>query len=513
MGNPPEQVHVPVNSPHLPSDPAPREQSFFLDCPTIQDSAPRRTSLAFRVRRYSTIQPHTAGLNHSQEKSTAIAHSGIPSVRAAAVMRSYLWLLATSARLASADWPFGQALGYHGGEAAIVLPRQTQASAHDGANGWSPRPTDGPSLDLIRRKRVGGKTRRQDEDEDEGDDTTTWVDETTCGWAAGDDSWPYTCERGSRCNTNTDNVVACTSSGLSTNPYFTVCLNYDAYQAGACEGSVGLKTGCCTTASLAECVTFLWPGSTVKSMFGCFSERTVVTMLTAPQSVIDATSTTSSASSSTATSDPQNSDGGGSSSNTGAIIGGAVGGVGGLALIAGVVAFFMIRSRKRKNNVGSGTAYSAVAPGDTGYPGSPMQQQHPAGHPGPSPSPQTTPAGYFAPPGTGLHPNNTHTPGAGAPSAIYDPRHSYYDPSKVGEQHHHHPQHQQHQQHQQHPQHQQHQQQQYSHTPPPPQGHAPYPAPYPNPSPLPQMSELDTSAVAAGHQSNPAEIGDASTQR
>ncbi|KAK4118750.1 hypothetical protein N657DRAFT_327114 [Parathielavia appendiculata] len=406
-------------------------------------------------------------------------------------MRSCLWLLATSAHFASADWPFGQLMGFPGREAAIILPRQTEASTHDGAIGWSPRPTDGPSLELARRRRDGVRLRRQD------DTTNTWVDETTCGWVAGEDSWPYTCSKGYKCDTNTDQVVACTSRGLSTNPYFTVCLNYDAYQAGACEGSIGPKTGCCTIASLAECITLLWPGSTVKSMFGCFSERTVLTMLTAPQSVIDATSTTATTASSiaatstqtTSAAPPSGGGGGGSSNNTGAIVGGVVGGVGGLALIAGAIAFFMIRSRKRKNNVGSGTAYSAVAPGDTAYPGSPMQQS--AGPPAPSVSPQTTHTGYFSPPST-LHPDTAHSPGAGATSGMYDPRHSYYDPSNVGEQNQ--------------------QQQQYGHTPPPP-GHAAYPAPYPSPSPQQQVSELDTSAVATGHEANPAEMGDSSTRR
>jgi hypothetical protein len=155
-----------------------------------------------------------------------------------------------------------------------------------------------------------------------------------------------------------------------------------------------------------------------------------------------------------------------------------VGGVAGIALIAGAIAFFVIRSRKRNNNVGSGTAYSAVAPADTAYHGSPTQ---PSAYAASSASPQTAQTGYFSP-STTLHPETAYA-GTPAPVAgMYDPRTSYYDPAKVAEQ----------------------QQQQYGHTPPP-GGYAAYPGQYP-PQQQQPVSELDTSAVPAGHQSNPAEM-------
>jgi hypothetical protein len=94
-------------------------------------------------------------------------------------MRSQIWLLAASAHLASADWALGQALDYRGGEAALMLPRQTGASAHDSANGWTPRPTDGPSLELARRMQDRMRFRRQ------GGTSNTWLNDETCGWAAG----------------------------------------------------------------------------------------------------------------------------------------------------------------------------------------------------------------------------------------------------------------------------------------------------------------------------------------
>ena len=88
-----------------------------------------------------------------------------PRGRPTTAMRSQLWLLAASGRVAWADWAFGQGLDHPRGEAALVMPRETRASTHDGANGWTPRPTDGPSIELARRKL---KAKRQTAN--------------TCGW-------------------------------------------------------------------------------------------------------------------------------------------------------------------------------------------------------------------------------------------------------------------------------------------------------------------------------------------
>lgn len=88
-------------------------------------------------------------------------------------MRSQLWLLAASGHLASANWAFGQGLEY----AAVVLPEETRASNHDGANGWTPKPTKGPSAELARRRQELINNRRQADN--------TWLDESTCGWHAG----------------------------------------------------------------------------------------------------------------------------------------------------------------------------------------------------------------------------------------------------------------------------------------------------------------------------------------
>ncbi len=241
------------------------------------------------------------------------------------------------------------------------------------------------------------------------------------------------------------------------------------------------------TASLGECITYLWPGSTIKSMYRCYTERGIITMLEAPWSRTTSTSSRSSSSSSTtsrtstsasapaqSTTDSPPPASGGGGSNAGAIAGGVVGGIAGLAAIVGVIAYIMIRSRKTAstNTVGAGTAYSAVSPGDPGYP-SPMP---PTAYAPSSLSPQTTQAGYFAPSTVGTVPP---IPGA------YDQRQSYYDPAKPADQ----------------------QQAAYMYAPYP--GAQLYPGAYPGPYPPPQqhpVSELDGAAVLAGQQGNPIEM-------
>ncbi|KAL2022372.1 hypothetical protein VTK56DRAFT_5439 [Thermocarpiscus australiensis] len=406
-------------------------------------------------------------------------------------MRLSLVLLGASAHLASADWLIGQELD---GRGAQLLPKQTKASTPDGANGWTPRPTEAPFLDdganpleLVRRREEWMRVKRQS--------SNTWVNEETCGWRAQTSSAPFTCGESSTCTTNTDRVVACLPSG-ATAPFYKACFDYQASLAGACE-SMGPKTGCCETSSIGSCITYLWPGPSPRSMYRCYTAQYIITMLDEPQFVLDAKTKTTSTSSSTsstesATSPAQSTSvspppsSGGSSTNVGAIVGGVVGGVAGLALIAGAIAFFVIRSRHKKVPSGSGqAAYSAVAPGDTSYPGA-------AGYP-PGASPQMSQAGYF-PAGSvantlrpeSPYPNSSTTSPAAA-AAAYHPHHSYYDPG------HHMAEQQQQQQ----------QQQGYPyHTPTPPGGYGAYPLPAKQPA----ASELDTTTVAAGQEGNPAEM-------
>ncbi len=131
----------------------------------------------------STPFPWTVWKHRQSDTPALVSLDVVPAHEsersAAAAMRSQLWLLAAASHLASADEAFGQDLDYRGGEAAylVPLPRETRASTHDGANGWSPRPTDGPSVELVRRRQDWAFMKRQTS-------ANTWVDDTTCGWRA-----------------------------------------------------------------------------------------------------------------------------------------------------------------------------------------------------------------------------------------------------------------------------------------------------------------------------------------
>ncbi|KAK3941022.1 hypothetical protein QBC46DRAFT_432870 [Diplogelasinospora grovesii] len=264
-------------------------------------------------------------------------------------------------------------------------PRETGMTSTPDDNGWTPKPTAAPGqpipdskavLELFRRKEA--KQKRT---------TNTWVDESTCGWFSGSSSDPYTCTSGYTCATNNENVVGCVSGTYS--PFFTVCLDYEAYQKGACA-SIGPQTGCCQSSGFGACGTFLWD-EPLRSMYRCFPQQTVISMLDEPHS---------------------NSSGG---NHTGAIVGGIVGGVAGLALIGGAVAFFLLRNPRRYNAIPNHADNTGYHPSGAGFQGYSLQQQQPL------PSPGTT--------GTGAV--TTFPPTSPYPAAPgYDSRQSYYDPGK-----------------------------------------------------------------------------------
>ncbi|KAJ4301970.1 hypothetical protein N0V88_002100 [Collariella sp. IMI 366227] len=375
--------------------------------------------------------------------------------------------------------------------------------------------TPGSSL---RRSEEWMRKKRQTDDEE-----NTWTNDQTCGWIAGSSSAAFICATTESCATDKNNVVGCTSEGMKEDPFFTVCYDYQAVEDGLCS-SAGTKTGCCVSSTRGACITYVWPGATPKSMYRCYTKQEIITMLDEPQFVIDdRTRTTSSPSSSTSVAsstteapgaqsttpipdddDDKNTSGG---NNTGAIVGGVVGGVAGIALIAGLIAFLIIRNRnnKEKPNPGAGTAYSAVAPGDPSYPPPP-----PATHPPPGLLPTSLHGPSTLNPSGTPYLTQTHTPPAGAAAAAYDPRQSYYEPGKMGAT------------------------PPGGHMSPPVAGYAPYPggttppgqqgmygaptppgqqgaygAPGAYPPPQAQqvhMAELDTTALPSGHVGNPVEM-------
>jgi hypothetical protein len=96
-------------------------------------------------------------------------------------MRLSQFLLAAAANLASADGSLGQVPEGRGGN---LQPRETKASTHDVAKGWTPRPTERPdaldranALELVRRGEGWIRAKRQT--------SNTWLNEQTCGYTAG----------------------------------------------------------------------------------------------------------------------------------------------------------------------------------------------------------------------------------------------------------------------------------------------------------------------------------------
>lgn len=334
---------------------------------------------------------------------------------------SILILTATSSCLVDAGWvklPGHRELAGRGG---TFTARETRAvaAAVDEIRGWTTKPTPPPGsvsesddiLELLLREKRATSS-------------NTWLDGTTCGWTAGVSSAPFTCSSRQTCSTNSDNVVGC-ASGTTNQPFFTVCLDYQAYKQGSCS-SIGPKTGCCQSSSFGSCGTFLWTGSPTRSMYRCFPTETTISMIDEPQEVLDASTTSSSTSrSSSATSsgnstptDADDEPSSGSNNNTGAIVGGVVGGVAALGLIGGVIAWIVMRSKHAGRNK---QAYNPVPPTDPSNQGAGTQQQVQMAS-GYGPVAALTPGSSTFPYPTGLG-TATH-PGA------YDPQRPYYDPAK-----------------------------------------------------------------------------------
>lgn len=177
-------------------------------------------------------------------------------------MHPYILLIIASSGLAGAGWV--KLPGYRDlvGRGSFPPPRETGRVNLDDSKGWTPKPTPAPGsiseldavLELLRDRRAVT--------------SNTWEDDTTCGWTAGVScmcplpftstvgSWsgelpgsvltyppaePFTCPPQYSCRTNTANVVGCASGTYS--PFYTVCLDMQAFEQGACA-SIGPQTGC-----------------------------------------------------------------------------------------------------------------------------------------------------------------------------------------------------------------------------------------------------------------------------
>ncbi|KAM0353579.1 hypothetical protein ACHAPU_001591 [Fusarium lateritium] len=209
------------------------------------------------------------------------------------------------------------------------------------ALGWSPKPTDAPSLDgAMDLGFVLGKRA---------------LKSTVCGFGPEGNSFTCVDSRSAVCNYSS-NFVGCCETGRSCNSIKTTCIDY-ASSASICNFLEDFHTLCCDK-SAPSCYT--WAGTsdgTDYTLLACsakqgsselifsdpLAESTTSTSSESSTSS-EASSTTSSAAASSSSAD--NDDDGGSSTPVGAIAGGVVGGVAALGLVA-LAGFLLFRRRKK----------------------------------------------------------------------------------------------------------------------------------------------------------------------
>ncbi|KAI1206304.1 uncharacterized protein F4807DRAFT_235674 [Annulohypoxylon truncatum] len=185
---------------------------------------------------------------------------------------SLLLMVAAMCCAVHAGW-LSWSAGGDGGLTAIPLETGNVSYAHDG---WSPKPTAAPDAVQPEGDRVLEYLKR---------DTTTsnWTNAETCGWIADSESSSFGCGNGT-CVTNANHIVACATGTFS--PFYSMCLNYDAYKSGSCKNEDS-STGCCMHTDYPECVTYLWTDSPQRSMYRCWKSSVIITMLDEPEIVLD----------------------------------------------------------------------------------------------------------------------------------------------------------------------------------------------------------------------------------
>ncbi|KAK3987378.1 hypothetical protein QBC44DRAFT_372210 [Cladorrhinum sp. PSN332] len=165
------------------------------------------------------------------------------------------------------------------------------------------------------------------------------------------------------------NHVGCCPSGVSCLPY-TSCLDSIAFNSGLCT-NLGSLTTCCSNSCSQYRNTFTYADLAQQSNVGCGSLTFFGVTLYANPTISSSTSTYTSSSTTTTTIPPTPIDSGLSPAAVGGIVGGAVGGLALLAAIAGLIAWCLIRKRKKKRvSTLAATAVFPVASG--GYGPSPL---------------------------------------------------------------------------------------------------------------------------------------------
>ncbi|KAI1093881.1 hypothetical protein F5B19DRAFT_93685 [Rostrohypoxylon terebratum] len=173
-----------------------------------------------------------------------------------------------------ADWlPWSD-----GGDGQMTtIPRETGTLSSYSPDGWSPKPTVAPDAVQAEASHVLAVLKREAS-------TSGWLNEKTCGWIAGVQSSSFGCGENATCVTNANHIVACATGTFS--PFYSMCLDYDAYTSGLCKNDDS-STGCCMDSAYPACVTYLWIEPPRRSMYRCWKTPTIISMLDKPEVVED----------------------------------------------------------------------------------------------------------------------------------------------------------------------------------------------------------------------------------
>ncbi|KAH6996781.1 hypothetical protein EDB80DRAFT_688169 [Ilyonectria destructans] len=310
-------------------------------------------------------------------------------------------------------------------------------------NGVSPRPTEAPEYDLLRRADQG---------------TLLYAPDNTCGFISGLEGAGYTCFGTYTCAfsiSKDEGHVACCADSVCNMRF--ACIDYAGYfSSSQCTGGcdVDALTLKCTETSAPYCNTISFSSGGV-SDYWCNSQNistarmatttfsggdarvyttqddtsssaSVITSGSADLPTVTVSSKPSSTSGSASETTSSGSSSGGSSTPVGPIVGGVVGGVGALA-IAGAAIWFCLRNKKKKEAAAATTAPPTYQ--------SPNMQQPGVGPNGYNPVPQGQ-AGYYDPKNAYSTPtqqyNQTAVPGFYPQNQPGSPDYSQTNPSSPG---------------------------------------------------------------------------------
>ncbi|KAF2796575.1 hypothetical protein K505DRAFT_415632 [Melanomma pulvis-pyrius CBS 109.77] len=146
-------------------------------------------------------------------------------------------------------------------------PAPTATSPNRAVDGWSPKPTKGPSVAELRRRQTN-------------------LNPETCGWIDGDIDSALTCNIGRTCMLYTSSTVGmagcCDGSDTQVCGWAESCIDYESYSAGGCNGNCELNDFIrkCSNIASPYCVTWTYPSDGVAD-YGCASDSfsTIQTVL------------------------------------------------------------------------------------------------------------------------------------------------------------------------------------------------------------------------------------------